>query len=95
MMWLILAAAITVRTIRRGLPFALTWWAFTFPLGTCVTGTIALAVRSHAEVLRGASAVLYALLLTLWLVVAARTARGSFTGRLFAPAAGQAAARPA
>jgi tellurite resistance protein TehA-like permease len=33
MMWLALAIAITVRTARRGLPFALTWWAFTFPLG--------------------------------------------------------------
>ena len=31
MMWLVLAAAITVRTARRGLPFALTWWSFTFP----------------------------------------------------------------
>ena len=35
MMWLALAAAITVRTARRGLPFALTWWSFTFPAGTC------------------------------------------------------------
>ena len=47
MMWLVLAAAITVRTARRGLPFALTWWSFTFPVGTCVTGTIALAARSQ------------------------------------------------
>jgi len=43
MMWLALAAAITLRTARQGLPFALTWWSFTFPVGTCVTGTIALA----------------------------------------------------
>jgi tellurite resistance protein TehA-like permease len=34
--------------------FALTWWSFTFPVGTCVTGTIGLAARSHADVLRGA-----------------------------------------
>ena len=34
MMWLALAAAITVRTARRGLPFALTWWSFTLPVGT-------------------------------------------------------------
>lgn len=85
MMWLVLAAAITVRTARRGLPFALTWWSFTFPVGTCVTGTIALAARSQAEVLRGASVILYALLLAAWLVVAVRTARGSATGRLFRP----------
>jgi C4-dicarboxylate transporter/malic acid transport protein len=85
MMWLALAAAITIRTARHGLPFALTWWSFTFPVGTCVTGTIALAARSGSEVLRGASVVLYALLLVSWLVVAARTARGSVSGGLFRP----------
>jgi C4-dicarboxylate transporter/malic acid transport protein len=87
MMWLALAAAITVRTARRGLPFALTWWSFTFPVGTCVTGTIALAARSHADVLRGASVVLFALLLVAWLVVAARTVSGAASGRLFKPLA--------
>jgi C4-dicarboxylate transporter/malic acid transport protein len=95
MMWLALAIAITVRAARRGLPFALTWWAFTFPLGTCVTGTVALAGRSHAEVLRGASVLLYALLVVTWLIVAVRTTRGSASGRLFKPAGGQTAARSA
>ena len=85
MMWLALAAAITVRTARRGLPFALTWWSFTFPVGTCVTGTIALAARSQADVLRVASVVLFALLLAAWLIVAARTVAGSASGRLFKP----------
>jgi len=85
MLWLALAAAITIRTARRHLPFALTWWSFTFPVGTCVTGTIALAARSHADLLRGASILLYALLLGAWLLVAARTLRHSATGRLFLP----------
>ena len=85
MMWLVLAAAITVRTARRGLPFALTWWSFTFPVGTCVTGTIALAARSQADVLRAASVVLFALLVAAWLVVAARTVAGCASGRLFKP----------
>jgi C4-dicarboxylate transporter/malic acid transport protein len=85
MMWLALATAITLRTARRGLPFALTWWSFTFPVGTVVTGTISLAARSHADALRGAAVVLFALLLAAWLVVAVRTARGMATGRLFLP----------
>src|ERR1700761_9171741 len=67
MMWLVLAAAITLRTARHGLPFALTWWSFTFPVGTCVTGTIALAARSHADVLQDWSVVLDALLVGAWL----------------------------
>jgi C4-dicarboxylate transporter/malic acid transport protein len=87
MMWLALAAAITIRTARRGLPFALTWWSFTFPVGTCVTGTIALATRSGADALQWASVILYALLLAAWLIVAARTVRGAAIGRLFRPAA--------
>jgi C4-dicarboxylate transporter/malic acid transport protein len=86
MLWLALAAAITVRAARRRLPFALTWWSFTFPLGTVVTGTIALAARSHAEALVGTSVALYGLLLAAWLFVAARTAHGVATGRLFLPA---------
>ncbi len=85
MMWLALAAAITVRTARRGLPFALTWWSFTFPVGTCVTGTTALAARSQADMLRVASVVLFALLLAAWLIVAARTVAGAASGRLFKP----------
>jgi C4-dicarboxylate transporter/malic acid transport protein len=86
-MWLALAAAITIRTARRGLPFALTWWSFTFPVGTVVTGTIALAARSQLDALRVASVLLYALLLVAWLVVAARTASGVASGRLFRPVA--------
>ena len=35
MLWLVVAAAIR-RTIRRRLPFTLTWWRFTFPVGTCL-----------------------------------------------------------
>jgi C4-dicarboxylate transporter/malic acid transport protein len=84
-MWLVLAAAVTARTARASLPFALTWWSFTFPVGTVVTGTISLAARSHADALRGAAVVLFALLLAAWLVVAVRTARGMATGRLFLP----------
>ena len=87
MLWLALATALTVRTARQGLPFSLTWWSFTFPLGTCVTGTISLAARTHSEVLRGAALLLFALLAVAWVVVAARTAAGAARGRLFLPIA--------
>jgi len=36
------------------MPFALTWWSFTFPVGTCVTCTIALAARTGNPALRWA-----------------------------------------
>jgi C4-dicarboxylate transporter/malic acid transport protein len=84
MLWLVLAAAITVRTARAAggrLPFALTWWSFTFPVGTCVTGTIALADRSSDTVLRDVAVVLYVLLTLAWLVVAMRTVLFAFGGQ--------------
>ena len=35
----------------RTLPFSLTWWSFTFPVGTVATGTIALAARGSPTLL--------------------------------------------
>jgi len=57
------------------------------PVGTCVTGTIALAARSHAGALQAASVVLYGLLVLAWVVVASRTVSGAASGRLFGPQA--------
>jgi C4-dicarboxylate transporter/malic acid transport protein len=83
MMWLALAVAVTVRTARQGLPFSLTWWSFTFPLGTCVTGTGGLALRTGATFLTWAAVALYALLVIAWFIVALRTAKASARGSLF------------
>ena len=85
-LWACWAAAITVRTARAGLPFSLTWWSFTFPVGTCVTGSTALAVATGWETPAVASVLLYVCLLVAWSVVATRTAHGSLRGRLFLPA---------
>jgi tellurite resistance protein TehA-like permease len=89
MIWLAIAVAITVHTARERLPFSLTWWSFTFPVGTVVTGTSVLALSTQAEFLRYASVALYALLLTAWLTAATRTTRGAINGRLFLPTPAQ------
>ncbi|WP_163510790.1 TDT family transporter [Fodinicola acaciae] len=81
--WLVLAAALTARTARRRLPFTLAWWSFTFPVGTVVTGTSALAGRLHSDLFTVGAVALYVLLLVAWSTVAARTAYGSYRGRLF------------
>ncbi|WP_245847873.1 TDT family transporter [Lentzea kentuckyensis] len=73
LLWVALAATVTVRTARRGLPFALTWWGFVFPLGTLVTGTSALAVRVPSAMFTGVAVVLYGALVLAWVTVAART----------------------
>ena len=84
--WLLLAATVTLRTARRHLPFSLTWWSFTFPVGTLVTGTSELALHTHANFLTWTSVALYALLAGAWLTAAVGTVHGSFHGRLFLPA---------
>ena len=87
MLWLALAAAITIRTARHHLPFSLTWWSFTFPVGTVVTGTSALAAATGAHLFAVAAVVFYVGLLVAWAAVAVRTARGTWHGGLLrAPA---------
>jgi tellurite resistance protein TehA-like permease len=70
---------------REEVPYSLTWWSFTFPVGTVVTGTSVLALATHADFLRYASVALYAMLIAAWLTAATRTARGALNGRLFLP----------
>ncbi|MGW0970805.1 TDT family transporter [Streptomyces sp. NPDC002516] len=84
LLWLALAVAMTVRARRQGMGFAMTWWAFTFPVGTCVTGAEGLARHTGLPAFQALAVALYALLLTAWSVAAVRTAHGLLTGRLLA-----------
>ena len=84
-LWIALATGLTLRTVRRGMPFALTWWSLTFPVGTFVTGTTQLAAHTGLPAFRVAAVVAYAALLCTWLLVAIRTARGTMRGTLLTP----------
>jgi tellurite resistance protein TehA-like permease len=75
LLWLAIAGAATVHGLWRGMPFAMTWWAYTFPVGTCVTGAAGLYARTGLDVFAAASVALFALLVTGWAVAALRTAR--------------------
>ncbi|WP_067508495.1 TDT family transporter [Actinoplanes sp. TFC3] len=83
--WAALVAAITVRTARAGLPFSLSWWSFTFPVGTVVTGASGVAVRSGSVLFTAVAVILYGGLLAAWAVVAVRTVRGLGRGELLLP----------
>lgn len=84
-LWIALATALTLRTLRRGMPFALTWWSLTFPVGTFVTGTAQLSVHTELPAFSYAAVAAYVGLLCTWILVAVRTARGSFRGNLLQP----------
>ncbi|MGZ4487586.1 MAG: SLAC1 family transporter, partial [Nocardioides sp.] len=71
--WAAYAGRATWRAVRAGLPFAMSWWSFTFPLGTLVTGTSALAAATGARPFTLAAPLLYAALVAVWGAVADRT----------------------
>ncbi|MFE1464333.1 TDT family transporter [Streptomyces nigra] len=84
LLWLGLAGAHVVRARRHGMGFAMTWWAFTFPVGTCVTGAAALARHTGLFVYDGLAVGLFGLLVAAWSVAAVHTVRGLFSGALLA-----------
>ncbi|MDX6227870.1 MAG: hypothetical protein QOI76_1260 [Frankiales bacterium] len=93
LLWGAIAGAITVRAARGHLPFSLTWWSFTFPVGTCVLGTSELALHTGSDLFHVAAVLLYIILVAAWITVALRTAQGSLRGTLFL-AAGAPVATP-
>ncbi|WTI72461.1 TDT family transporter [Streptomyces sp. NBC_00728] len=84
LLWLALAVAMTVRARRQGMGFAMTWWAFTFPVGTCVTGSESLARHTGLAAFDTLAVALYALLVAAWSVAAVRTVHGLVDGKLLA-----------
>jgi tellurite resistance protein TehA-like permease len=84
LLWLAFAAAHVVRARRHGMGFSMTWWAFTFPVGTCVTGAEALARRTGLLAYDWLAVGLYLLLVAAWGTAALHTARGLVSGELLA-----------
>ncbi|MEU0687303.1 TDT family transporter [Streptomyces uncialis] len=82
LLWLAFAGALVARARRRGMRFSMTWWAFTFPVGTCVTGAAALADRTGLAVFGALAVLLFVALVGAWTVAAVRTVQGLARGRL-------------
>jgi tellurite resistance protein TehA-like permease len=96
LLWFGLAGALVLRARRHGMRFSMTWWSFTFPVGTCVTGAEALARHTGLVAYAGPAVVLYSVLVAAWGTAAAGTVRGLLRGELLAgPGPGPAAPRPA
>ncbi|MFD7286278.1 TDT family transporter [Streptomyces sp. NPDC059863] len=82
LLWLALSAALVVRAVRRGMRFTMTWWAFTFPLGTCVTGAAGLSRHTGLVALEWLAVGLFALLVAAWSAAGWCTLRRVFSGAL-------------
>ncbi|MGW8886913.1 TDT family transporter [Streptomyces sp. NPDC055749] len=82
LLWLALAGAMVVRAVRGGMTFTMTWWGFTFPVGTCVTGAAGLARHTGLAAFTWLAVALYVFLVVAWAVAAVRTLRGLAGGTL-------------
>ncbi len=80
--WLAIAIALTLRYLRQPFPFAMSWWAFTFPLGAYTVATFLLGDAFDAGYLTAFGFVLWILLVAFWSVVLVRTIAGVYTGAL-------------
>jgi len=83
--WIGCALALTAAAVRRGLPFGLSWWSFTFPVGTFVTGSAGLAAVEGSMIFAVSAGAGFAALLAIWSLVALRTWRGVTGGTLLRP----------
>ena len=81
--WLLLAAMITLRYFREGVPFNLGWWGYTFPLGVYTAATLKLGATLDLAFFAVVGALLAAALAAAWTVVAALTIEGGWNGCLF------------
>ncbi len=81
--WLVLAALITWRYWRAGIPFNLGWWGYTFPLGVYTVATFQFGTVLDVWFLSFMGSLLLMVLAVMWLVVAAKTLAGAWRGDLF------------
>lgn len=86
-LWTCMATLLTIRARKRQMRFTLTYWAFTFPVGTCVTGIAQLAHHTGLPLFGWASVLYYLGLLSAWAVAAFGTTRGVQAGHLLHPPA--------
>jgi C4-dicarboxylate transporter/malic acid transport protein len=84
--WLTMSILLTIAALRGGqLPFTLSWWGFTFPLGAFVAEGLRLNQETGGNGFLGISVLAWMLLWALWLITLIKTGRGIWTGRIFRP----------
>ena len=82
--WVIVAIALTLHYIKRlKLPYAMSWWAFTFPLGAYVAASHIVSTLFSFKLVDYIGFGLYWLLMAFWLVTFAKTLVHAYHGTLF------------
>jgi C4-dicarboxylate transporter/malic acid transport protein len=84
--WLVMASLLTWSARATGqLPFALSWWGFTFPLGAFVAESLRLSKLLGWSSPFAIGVAAWLLLCFFWAITLFRTARGVASGAIFQP----------
>jgi tellurite resistance protein TehA-like permease len=84
LLWFSFALAALWKTAKdQGVPFNMGWWGFTFPLGVYACSTILMGKELPSLFFRVLGTIFGAAVVILWVVIAAGTARGVYSGELF------------
>jgi C4-dicarboxylate transporter/malic acid transport protein len=82
----VMAVVIVASYVRRlDLPYALSWWAFTFPTGALAVATGVAWQATGFGWIHGSYRASVIVLLVIWLAVAANTVRGVISRKVFVP----------
>ncbi|GAB6148127.1 TDT family transporter [Stetteria hydrogenophila] len=82
--WFIMAIMMTFYYIKRvGLPYAMSWWAFTFPLGAYSAASHIVSEIFGFKLIDYIGFAVYILLLITWTITFAKTLENTLNGTLF------------
>jgi len=84
--WLLMASLLTLSARQAGqLPFALSWWGFTFPIGAFAAESLRLSQLLGWSSTFAIGVAAWLLLCFFWVITLVRTARGVASGAIFQP----------
>lgn len=82
--WAFIAIFITLHYIRKvNLPYTLSWWAFTFPLGVYVAASYKVSELFDLSLVGYIGFALYILLFAIWTITLINTLKNTYSGKLF------------
>ncbi len=82
--WVIMAIVMILHYIKNiSLPYAMSWWAFTFPLGAYVSASHAVSGVTGIKLINQIGFVLYILFVFVWVLTLVKTAIMTYKGTLF------------
>ncbi len=82
--WVIMAIMMTLHYIKNlKLPYAMSWWAFTFPLGAYVAATHLISITFNLKFVDYIGFILYILLVLLWTVTVINTFKRVYNWSIF------------